>query len=297
MPVIDDSGNIIFDPTFGPDGSIVSASDPSQVSTPATPAAPTPAPAAAAASPTSAPPTPAGPTPAQQDAFAQIQTVLGQYGISGLGDWLWGEIKNNNPESQIMLDLQNQPAFLSRFPGMKALTDAGLPAITPAQYLATENEYKRNLADLGIDTKGLTPADFVPLFASNLDPTEVRSRMDIYQNVATTFSPTMRQNFDTYAGMKITDDDVYNMFQDTPQGQALVKQYALATGTTTADASHFTNAVGAAGAALPSVASLQYAQTRATNEEKALFHPLTRDPIMGTQGMPTDMAKEEKASF
>lgn len=210
----------------------------------------------------------------QQDAFARIQTVLGQYGISGLGDWLWGEIKANNPESQIMLDLQNQPAFQTRFPGMKAMQDAGLPAVNPAQYLATEREYKRQLAEMGFDTKQLAPGDFVPLFKSNLDPTETRNRLDTFHLISTTFSPHMRQDFLAHAGINLSDQDLYNMFHGLDP--TLAMKYATATGTTPASPSDFQGALagmpGPSGNAPVTLAGVQDAEKKAVEDERALFH-------------------------
>lgn len=247
----------------------------------------------------------------QQDAFARIQTVLDQYGISGLGDWLWGEIKANNPESQIMLDLQNQPAFQARFPGMKALQAAGLPAITPAQYLATENAYKRNLAELGFDTKSLSPADFVPLFTSNLDPTEMKNRLDVFNAISTTFAPHMRQDFLAHAGINLSDQDLYNMFHGLDP--TLAMKYATSTGTAVPSTSDFQkslaglpgisttarqqlgqgivdtikalggpdlsglmaapgSATATAGTAPVTLAGIQTAERQAIEDEKALFH-------------------------
>jgi hypothetical protein len=173
----------------------------------------------------------------QQDAFARVQTVLGQYGVSGLSDWLWGEIKANNPESQIMLDLQNQPAFQARFPGMAALQKAGLPAITPAQYLATENSFRRNLAELGFDTKSLAPADFVPLFTSNIDPTEMKNRLDVFNTISTTFAPNMREDFLRHAGINLSDTDLYKMFHGLDP--TLAMKYAVSTGTEVPSTSDF----------------------------------------------------------
>jgi hypothetical protein len=252
-----------------------------------------PQPAPEAPPPPPAPPAPAAPDQAaqaaadalavtnanaqqvvQQDAFARIQTVLGQYGIDGLGDWLWGEIKANNPESQIMLDLQNQPAFTSRFPGLKAMRDAGLPAVTPAAYLATEREFKRHLAEMGFDTKQLAPGDFVPLFKSNLDPAETRNRLDTFHLISTTFSPHMRQDFLAHAGIALSDQDLYNMFHGLDP--TLAMKYATATGTTPPSASDFQGALagqrGPSGSAPVSLAHVQEAEKKAQEDEKALFH-------------------------
>lgn len=297
MPVVDDTGNIIFDPTWGPNGSIVSASNPSQVATVATPGpspAPSPVPTTTASTNTSvASLAAAGPTADQKSAQARLQLMFDQYGLSSLSGWLWDQITSGSSADTIMLNLTNQAAYKARFPGQPGRQSNGFAELTPDAYLSTEASYKQAMRSNGL-TPPSDPTAYANLFAHDISASELDANLKIYHNVALNFSPTMRQHFEMYAGMNVTHDDVYNMFQGNRPD--LVSQYATATGTPVANASDFATALPT-GTSWATQAGLQYASDRATKDEQALFHPLTKDPIMGTAGMPTDMSKEEKASF
>lgn len=296
MPVVDDLGNIIFDPTWGPNGSIVSASNPSQVATVATPGpppAPAPAPSTASTNTSVASLAAAGPTADQKSAQARLQLMFDTYGLSSLSGWLWDQITSGASADTIMLNLTNQAAYKARFPGQPGRQSNGFAELTPDAYLATEASYKQAMRSNGLVPPS-DPTAYANLFANDISASELDANLKIYHHVALNFSPTMRQHFEMYAGMNVTHDDVYNMFQGNRPD--LVNQYATATGTPLANASDFATALPT-GTSWATQAGLQYAADRANREEQALFHPLTKDPIMGTAGMPTDMAKQEKASF
>lgn len=255
--------------------------------------APPPAQTAPPPGGTSTTPGAPAPTATQQDAFATMQATLAQYGLSGMQDWLWSEITANHPESQIMLDLHNQPAYKAAFPEEDAMRAAGLPVPTPADILRVRNQYRQGLAEMGFDTKQLTANDYVPLVTQNIDPTEFLDRLKTFQKVSTQFTPAMRQAFLNHAGISLSDTDVYRMFHG--MAPDLVMQYANATGTAPADPAHFVTALtsgglGVTGGAAPTRVSetqLEQAVTSAEDEQKALFHHLSREagePAMQQKG-------------
>src|SRR6266581_721924 len=300
MPVVDDTGQIIWDPVWGPNGSIVSSSTPTQVASVGTPVdaippaiPPGPYLPYAGESPSVPAAVAAGPTADQKSAQARLQLMFDTYGLSSLSGWLWDQITSGASADTIMLNLTSQPAYQARFPGNSARQSNKFAELSPDAYLATEAAYKQAMRSNGLVPPS-DPTAFANLFANDISASELDANLKIYHNVALNFSPTMRQHFEMYAGMNVSHDDLYNMFQGNRPD--LVNQYAMATGTTTASAADFATALPT-GTSWATQAGLQYAADRATKEEQALFHPLTRDPIMGTAGMPTDMAKAEKAGF
>src|SRR5438445_56862 len=86
----------------------------------------------------------------QNDALAQIQDALNKYGLSGLGGWAWQQLTSGMTQDQIALSLHDQPLYQQRFPYEKAMRDAGLPVLSPAEMLANEAEYKRVQNSFGI---------------------------------------------------------------------------------------------------------------------------------------------------
>ena len=97
-----------------------------------------------------------------QSALAQIKTTLTNYGFSAdqvasLSAFAWGEIQNNIDPTQAALDLQNQPAFIAKFPAIRERVTAGLPPITPAEYLSTLDSYTQSLNAAGISAQQRQP--------------------------------------------------------------------------------------------------------------------------------------------
>lgn len=218
---------------------------------------------------------PTGPTGAQRDAYATLQQLFNQYGLGSLNDWLWGQITSGSSTDQIMLALTQQPAYLARFPGQALRTTNGYAQLTPDAYLATEGAIRDALRSNGLDAPD-DPALYAAAIGNDKSASEIDANLRIYHTVATTFTPYMRQLFDTHAGMNVTHDDVYNMFQGN--NTALAQQYALATGT---------NA--------PTQEDLQNWLTQAQDAEKALFHPLTGG---GTaKGLAAELTTTSEATY
>lgn len=116
----------------------------------------TPEPAPAPAPPSAPSPIPVvGETPEEknkrnQDALATIRGVLDQYGLGSLADWAWPLVQQDFGPTYILQELRNQPAFKARFPGIEARAKAGLPPLSPADYVATEARYDAVLHEAGL---------------------------------------------------------------------------------------------------------------------------------------------------
>lgn len=150
----------------------------------------------------------------QRDAYATLMDTLNQYGLGGLAGWLWGEITADKPESQIFLDLRQQDAYKKRFAGIVARQKEGLPAISEADYLSTEEAYRQQLMRLGVPASQLTdPQKFVNYFAKDISPTELSTRVDVWENLNNAPGTTARLKglFETYAGVKgASNADLYS---------------------------------------------------------------------------------------
>jgi len=171
-----------------------------------------------------------GGTPAQGDAFAQIQAILNQYGLGGLSQWAWGEITAGQTSNQVLISMQDQPAYKARFPGIDAMRNAGLAVPTPAEYLNVENSYKQVMQRYGITVPG-NPTDFVPLFTGQVSASELEERSSMYDKIINFYGPRLSQQFDDYAGIHgVTNSQLYQMMAGLDNGD-LAKKYSAATNT------------------------------------------------------------------
>lgn len=88
------------------------------------------------------------------DAHAILTQFLSDYGLDSLGAWAWQTYTNAGGGTLGMdvvnAELPQQQAFKSRFPAISARLKAGLPGITPTDYVNYENGLRQALIQNGI---------------------------------------------------------------------------------------------------------------------------------------------------
>jgi hypothetical protein len=143
------------------------------------------------------------------DAYTAMQTLLTRLdlpigkGADGLGGRLWKHIvENGGDENALVLWLNNQPEFATRFPAMETLRKRNA-AITPGDYIGLERSYRSSMRSVGIPESFFDkPNDFTKLIENDVNPEEFRGRLvEGYDKVAKT-DPMVRQVFQNYFGVK-----------------------------------------------------------------------------------------------
>lgn len=151
----------------------------------------------------------------QKDAYAQLLDTLNTFGLQGLGDWLWKEIINDTPESQIFLDLRKTDVYKARFPGMNARQQAGLPALSEIEYIHNEEAYRQILRNSGADpAKFSKPSDLLNFFVQDLHPDEVQQRADIWHMLTKSPQTAARVKglFEQFTKIgNVSDDQLFQM--------------------------------------------------------------------------------------
>lgn len=165
------------------------------------------------------PTTPAtGGTPSQNDAFATLKGFLDQYGLGSLADWAWAQLLSNHSPNQILLDLPNQQAYKDRFPAIAERQKQGLPAISPAEYIAYESAAAQIYRAAGFPPGFYDhPDDFTTLIAGNVSISEVSQRASLYQQAAYQVPAETRQALRDYFG--VDEGGIAAFFAD--EGRAL----------------------------------------------------------------------------
>lgn len=114
-----------------------------------------------------------------RDAYLSVKALFNQYGLGSLAGRIFDFVKNGYGPDTIGLLLQDTPEYKKRFAGNEARAKAGLPVLSPAEYLSTEASYRQILAQAGMP-KGFydNPADFQNWIAKDVSPTEIKTRVD-----------------------------------------------------------------------------------------------------------------------
>lgn len=139
----------------------------------------------------------AGPSPAsatgsattgtadQQGALASLQQVLNSYGLGSMASWAWNEIVAGKSQDQILLDLMQTPQFKDRFPAIGERAAAGLPPISPADYVNYENQATQIMRAAGLPSGFWdSPSDFTHLIASDVSISELQQRVGLATQAA-----------------------------------------------------------------------------------------------------------------
>lgn len=151
------------------------AKPPSLVVKPGTPAPSTP---------TVAAPKPADPygnlDGTNRDAAAYLIDLFKQYGLETLAPQIITMLQNGFSADTVSIELQKSKEYQERFSANAARVKAGLPALSPAEYISTERSYRQVMAAAGLP-EGFydSTSDFKAFLERDISPTELKDRVDI----------------------------------------------------------------------------------------------------------------------
>lgn len=116
---------------------------------------------------------------ADRDAAVAIGNLFSSYGISTLAPTIVKYIQDGYSSDTISILLQQTPEYKARFPANDARLKAGLPALSPAEYISTEQSYRQIMSAAGLPTGFYDSAsDFTTFLTNDMSPTELQTRVD-----------------------------------------------------------------------------------------------------------------------
>lgn len=116
----------------------------------------------------------------QRDAYSFLVDEFNQFGLGTLAPTIFNFIKQGYGADTITLLLQDTPEYKQRFAGNELRKKAGLPVLSPAQYLATESSYRAILTNAGMPKNFYdSPEDFANWIGGDVSPTELNGRVQL----------------------------------------------------------------------------------------------------------------------
>lgn len=186
--------------------------------TPAPPPTPTPEPVAS--------PAPAAPS---DDAVSILRDVLKEYGLDSIADEAYKYlVKNPTGTSEDFLrSLRGTDAYKTRFAGNAARVKAGLPELTPSEYVGMENGYRNIFQYYNIPTEFYDQTtDFQKLIEGNVDVYELRNRVEGGFVAVRDSSPdVIKQMKDLYG---VEEPQLAAYFLDPTRGANILRRQAEA---------------------------------------------------------------------
>lgn len=163
-------------------------------------------------------------TGANRDAFMALQTLFKGYGLDALAGKIFDYVKNGYSADTISILLQDTPEYKQRFKANEARLKAGLPVLSPADYINTENAYRQILRQSGLPSGFYDSTDdFTNWLSKDVSPTEVQSRTDLATQATALANPAYKLALNQ---MGIDDGHMAAYFLDPDKSLPLLQKAA-----------------------------------------------------------------------
>jgi hypothetical protein len=150
----------------------------------------------------------------QQNAIVMLTQTFQNYGLSAdIASAVTNLVQQGYTADTIQVMAQDPKgtnplavAFQQRFPANAARMAAGLPVLSPAEYLATERSYAQVMQSYGLNANFATNKDiFTKLLTSDISPTELNGRISTAKQVVDNTDPLVTQQLQQYYGISQGD--------------------------------------------------------------------------------------------
>lgn len=134
-----------------------------------------------------------------RDAYVAITETLRAYGLESLSSTVLGYVQEGYNAATINVLLQNSDAYRQRFSANEARRQAGLPVLSPAEYLATETAYRQVMSSAGLPVGFYDqPSDFTKFLADDVSPVEVQERVKVAADMVNSIDPNARAQWEQW---------------------------------------------------------------------------------------------------
>lgn len=153
--------------------------------------------------PASQPPTgTTGTTSTQPTSAADLlRQTLTEWGLTSLLPYVQDYLTKGYDSTTINLYLQDTPEWKQRFAGNELRKQKGLPVLSPATYIATEEQYRNVLQSYGLPSGFYDQhSDFTDFIGNDISPTEISQRAKVAYDQYLNAPPEQRDLWNQYFG-------------------------------------------------------------------------------------------------
>jgi hypothetical protein len=147
---------------------------------------------------------------ANRDAAVALTNLFTSYGLATLAPKILEFIRQGYSADTISILLQDTKEYKQRFAANEKRRAAGLPVLSPGEYLATEKAYRDVMSNAGLPMSFYDqPSDFTNWLSKDVSPTEVQGRVTAAADVVNQGNPDVLAQFQQFYGMSGTDVIAY----------------------------------------------------------------------------------------
>lgn len=134
------------------------------------------------------------------DSIELLTSTFNEYGLGSLVPRITEFVQQGYAPEVVALKLQDTPEYKTRFIGNESRRKAGLPVLSPAEYLSTESAYKKVMRDAQLPIGFYdSPDDFAKFIGGDISPSELQERVSIanlsIQNADLYYTDSLRRMY------------------------------------------------------------------------------------------------------
>jgi hypothetical protein len=166
-------------------------------------------------------------------AYNILKMEFDQYGLGSLVTDIRDLLVNNTPVSEFGLRLRGTDAYKERFKANEARINAGLAALSPAEYVALEDQYQNVMRNYGLPASYYTKdktgkqVGFEKFIAGDVSAAELEDRISTAQKRVINANPEVSQALRAFYP-DITNGDILAYTLDPSQGLEAIKRKVTA---------------------------------------------------------------------
>lgn len=163
-------------------------------------------------------------SPTATNALDLLKDTLTQWGLGSLIKYAQTYVNQGYDSDTINLELQNTPEWKQRFAGNVQRAANGLPVLSPAEYIATEEQYSNVMKSYGLPAGFYdSHSDFNNFIGNDVSPTEVATRAQIAHDQYTAAPPATKALWAQYG---FTKGDAIASILDPTVGTQVIQDRA-----------------------------------------------------------------------
>lgn len=163
----------------------------------------------------------------QRNAYEALNNLFSSYGLDSLAPKIFDFIQKGYSADTISILLQDTPEYKQRFAGNEDRKKAGLPVLSPAEYLSVESSYRQIMRQGGLPPGFYDQAsDFNDFIGKDLSPSELKSRVDLATQASTLANPSYKEALNRIYGVDQAHLAAY--FLDPERATPLLQKQAAA---------------------------------------------------------------------
>lgn len=158
-----------------------------------------------------------------ESAYTVLTALLQSWDLQSLAPTVLQLLQEGYTTDAIPVLLQDTDAYKKRFAGNEERKKAGLPVLSPGEYLATEKSYRNIMQAAGLP-KGFYDdySDFAGFISRDVSPVEVQRRVDAAITASNNVDQTWLDQFQSFYG--VGRDQLAAYFLDSDRGMDVINK-------------------------------------------------------------------------